>query len=180
MLAVFEIKKELSLIVNPWRAVLLLGVCLVRLAPCTARERKLQGQVFDREGLRQVRNFCVDTAHLESLDLDAVKTFLEKESRPHKLFARLPWKLAGDCAKADVVARIYFKQFNRARVGGNYGGSASSVSYEPVFQPVLLIYGPTFIQLIYRTEGPSIGKNREPLLAPTFANLLADLKTLGH
>jgi len=139
-------------------------------------------EVFDREGLMQIRSFCVSTRHLEGPEAAAVNEFLATEGQPGKLLSRLPWSLTNDCTKADAVARIYLDPVELAEVETieDRVHNQPRPKQSTRFQPVLLVYDKASIRLFYRAEGKVLRGNSADVLGSPFAMLLKDLGGRGR
>ncbi|MGD0224946.1 MAG: VWA domain-containing protein [Terriglobia bacterium] len=149
-------------------------------APAHAELRRLA--LFDREALRGVRTFCVDTSYLQAEVASDIKTFVAKENQPRRLLKHLNWQLVDQCAAADAVIRIYFAHSESYLTVANKdqrGGTTSSDSVETVTQVVLLVYDRASVRLLYRTEVKDRAANRVALLKSPFSKLVKDVKAIG-
>jgi len=143
--------------------------------------RSGRGKVFDRDGLKQTRSYCVDVSFLEGSRAAEIREFLAEDGGPKKLLSRLPWRLEPDCTKADAVARIYFTQAMVTEVLTNHetGLQQSSGPSERPY-PVLLVYDQASIRLFYRAEGSITHGDPTKVLGSPFSMLLKDLKTMAR
>ena len=141
--------------------------------------RSGRGKVFDRDGLRQTRSYCVDVSSLEGSDAAEVREFLAADSGPKKLLTRLPWRLMNDCTQADAVARIYFTPATVTEVLTNHESGLKQVSASGERSyAVLLVYDKASVRLFYRAEGSVSHGDPTKVLGSPFSMLLKDLKTV--
>jgi len=140
-----------------------------------------RGKVFDRDGLKQTRSYCVDTSSLEGFEAAEVRKFLAAASGPNKVLSRLSWRLIDDCTQADAVARIYFEPATGTEVLTNHetGLKQVSKSGERPY-PVLLVYDKASIRLFYRAEGTISHGDPTKVLARPFSMLSKDLKSVAR
>jgi hypothetical protein len=81
---------------NPWQ-----GRCEMRrwsrallfclALPLVAKEKKLIGDILERDLFLKGRTFCVDASTLSAADAQDVRRFLDAESKPKKLLSKIPW-----------------------------------------------------------------------------------------
>jgi hypothetical protein len=143
--------------------------------------RSGRGKVFDRDGLKQTRSYCVDGSSLEGSEAAEVRVFLAQDGGPKKLLSRLPWALIDDCTKADAVARIYFAPASVIEVLNDKGTALRQVfAHDKRPYPVLLVYDKASIRLFYRAEGSITHGDPTKVLGSPFSMLLKDLKTVAR
>jgi hypothetical protein len=148
------------------------------LTPSNTGQLSSPKEAFDLDALRQARTFCVDLGHLDAREAVAVKTFIADSGGADRVIMQLPWQLANDCTRADVVARIYFRTATvTERRTDLQTGLKQSSEPEEWPQPVLVIYDKASIRLLYRAEGLARHRDFTKELAYCFSVLLKDLKT---
>ncbi len=109
----------------------------------SAQENKACSNLIDREALRRVKTFCVDTSAVEAGVASDIKAFVARENQPGQLLKRMTWELTDQCAAADGVIRVYFSPSDRHRTETYKdlnGGVTSSDFHVPMTQVVLLVY----------------------------------------
>jgi hypothetical protein len=167
----------------PSRCFLFCFLLLISFVHGSAQEKKACGELFDREALRRVRTFCVDTSYLQEGEASDIKKFVARENQPGQLLRRLTWEFTDQCAAADAVIRVYFAQsVHLTQEPGDelHGGVGSFSLPVPVIQVVLLIYDRASVRLLYRTEDNDLETKRMIFLKGPFSRLVKDVEKLGH
>ncbi len=150
----------------------------------SALDKRVCGELFNREALRRVKAACIDTSYLGEAEALDIRNFVAKESQPGHLLRRMPWDLSDDCAAPDAVIRVYFTQAeviaNRTEVSSPCNVSlflcSGSRSVLQGIQIVLLIYDRASVRILYRTQAQYNGAKRKTMLRGSFSRLVKDLK----
>jgi hypothetical protein len=141
------------------------------------------GDVVDPDTLLKVQSYCVDMDKIEGVVAPDVRRFLEKQNTPKGLLSKLPWKLVENCAQADAVVSLEFKnsfQVTQANGDGMATGAAITQSVpEATYTAQMLVSDRTSRKPLYKVMGESITVNRERSIGSPFSKLIHDLKVVS-
>jgi len=182
------------------KGTLTVGILLIAF-PISGREKKPEGEVFDRQALTEISSYCVEEGGLSDPDRYLVDGFLKTESKPKHLLTKLPWKLVEGCGSGspEAIATVAFVPLNRIVVGAGdptnppLGGTDSRDPDAPI--KVVLTVTDSSQKLLYRTlalplmydvtsaspqmplsrSGPA---ERQDALWHAFSHLIEDLRAM--
>ncbi len=157
-------------------------LCLAFLGVITvsAKEKKILGEVSDREAFLKIQSYCVDPGNLAREQAQDVAKFIEEESKPKRVLAKLRWSYVEDCTRADVVAGLKFEEtIEETPVSGSLRGEVmTSAGGEPAYRLTLLVTDRASKKVLYQVAGDKRRMRRERALTSTFSKLIKDLETV--
>jgi len=145
--------------------------------PISVHTAPRKGEIFDRESLRRIVSFCIDTSDLSGPEQAGLRDSLSRQGQSKKLVDRLRWRLVNECSRADAVARVYYLEAAVHEVVVDAKGHRiAPPKVRQSVDPVLVIYDQAALRLYYRAEGTPIPRDaKEPLKDP-LTMLVKDLQ----
>ena len=100
--------------------------------PLAAKQKKLVGEINDRDAFARISTYCVDPSDLPGAEAYDVSGFAQTENKAGKLLSKLSWHLVPNCGDGQPDARVTLEFPRQHRMA--LGNTDSSNPVDPTGQ----------------------------------------------